>query len=386
MPEYRALSGLELKWLAAHRMQPPFAIDFVAVVDGSVDAAVLRKAWSTVCAAHPGLKVRLKGHLGRRKWVADGRSAPLVDVRHPGWDARRGLPPQDIGQRLDPEHGPVALLARVPGVGGRTVLMLRVLHAVTDGRGGLYVLRDLMRALRGEPLSPPRFETHSDAEVSTRAGGKACGPLRPDRAPLAQGNAPSPGAVGGTWIRTSLPCPPRHVYGDVVVRLAKWSGQSNLRVTLPVDLRRHLDHPIESVANLTGLVHLDLVPTDTPLSVTKRLRAAVETGEHHGPVLESMAMRRWPVGLTAAAGGALSKRDQRRGKVPASATVSNLGRLHLADWSAGPFATSAVFVAPPASPGLPLLAVMTGNDSQLEVCGAVPSAWGSEDGWCAALL
>jgi hypothetical protein len=56
----------------------------------------------------------------------------------------------------------------------------------------------------------------------------------------------------------------------------------------------------------------------------------------------------------------------------------------MTDWQAGELVCSAVFTAPPASPGLPLLAVMTGNDDRVEVCGAVPSAWGAADQWCAA--
>ena len=387
MPESRALSGLELKWLAAHRIQPPFAIDFVAVVEGNLDRARLRRAWEDVQRVHPGLRVRLKGRLGRRRWVADGAAAPLLSVGASpgGWDARRGLSTEQLGVQLDPERGPVALLARVPGVDGRTVLMLRVLHAVTDGRGGLHVLADLMRALRGEPLGPVVFETRTDGEVSAKAGGRPSKPLLPDRDPLARTGARRVGAAGGSWVRTTLPVPGRHVYGEVVVRLARWSGQRRLRMTLPVDLRRHMAGAAPSVANLTGLVHLDVTADTDPAELGQRLKAAVEAGAHHGPVLESAAMRRWPLGLTAAAGGALSRRDQRRGTVPASATVSNLGRLSMADWQAGELACSAVFVAPPASPGLPLLAVMTGNDDRLEVCGAVPSAWGSADAWCAAL-
>ena len=385
VPESRQLSGLELKWLAAHRIQPPFAIDFVAVLDGRLTIERTRHAWESVCRAHPALSLRLQGRLGRRRWVADGRPPPLVQVAHDGWDARRALPAQDLDVHFDPVRGPVALLAHVPGVGQQTVLMLRVLHAVTDGRGGLFVLRDLMRALRGESLDTVAFEAHTDAAVSKAAGGKASRALLPNRAPLARSGPRQIGATGGAWVRTTMPCPPAHVYGEVVVRLARWSGQERLRMTLPVDLRRHLHAHAESLGNLTGLVHLDVTAADSPGSIRQRLRAAVDAGEHHGPVLESATMRRWPLGLTAAAGGALSRRDQRRGQVPASATVSNLGRLSMADWRAGELGCSAVFVAPPASPGLPLLAVMTGNDDRVEVCGAVPTAWGAADQWCAAL-
>ena len=390
------MSGLEVKWLAAHRIQPPFAIDFVAVLDGAVAPAEVQRAWDEVVAVHPGVRVRLKGRLARRRWVADGPSPPLVWVDHPGWSAEAALPAALLGPTLDPEAGPVALLAVVPGVRPDTqVLLLRVLHAVTDGRGGLAVLRDLFAALRGEPLGPPRFLRVTDAEVSRAVGGQVCGPPMPDRAPQARVSA-RPGARGGAWVRTTIPAPRHAVNGAIVAALARWPDRGPLRYTLPVDLRRHQselpgalrDLP-ETVGNLTGLVHLDVsalaARDDAAVAIGAALRDRVARGAHHGPVLESEGMRRLPLRLTAGAGGALSRRDQRRGLVPVSATVSNLGRVALADWTLGDVRATAVFVGPPASPGLPLLAVVTGNDDRVEVAGAVPSAWGPADGWVAAL-
>ena len=66
-------------------------------------------------------------------------------------------------------------------------------------------------------------------------------------------------------------------------------------------------------------------------------------------------------------------------------TVSNLGRLDLSSWSTGTACARSVFVGPPASPGLPLLAVLTGNDARVEVTGAVPTAWGDPHDWAEAL-
>lgn len=396
MPESRPVSGLEVKWLAAHRIQPPFAIDFVAVLDGALAPAEVQRAWDEVVAVHLGLRVRLKGRLARRRWVSDGPCPPLVWVDHPGWSAHSALPAATVGPVLDPESGPVALLAVVPGAQPATqVLLLRVLHAVTDGRGGMAVLRDLFAAMRGEALGPPRFLQVTDADVSRAAGGMVCGPPMPDRAPQARVSA-RPGARGGTWVRTSLPAPKRAVNGAIVAALARWPDRGPLRYTLPVDLRRHTEalspdqRPLpETVGNLTGLVHLDVSDLihgeGAPEAVGRALKVAVDRGAHHGPVLESDGMRRLPLRLTAGAGGALSRRDQRRGLVPISATVSNMGRLSLEDWRVGAVRATAVFVGPPASPGLPLLAVVTGNDDRVEVAGAVPSAWGPPDAWVAGL-
>lgn len=388
MPESRPVSGLEVKWLAAHRIQPPFAIDFVAELDGLLSLPAVERAWRAVVEAHPGLRVRLKGRLARRRWVADGPRPPLVSVPHPGWDAGRALPGSSLSVRLDPDTGPVALLAVVPGAVPQThTLMLRVLHAVTDGRGGLAVLSDLFAALRGESLGPPRFLTVTDAELSRRAGGRTVPPPAADRAPQVQGGGRT-GARGGAWVRITLPAPAGAVYGSVVAALARHPGTGPLRYTLPVDLRRHQPGLPETVGNLTGLVHLDVDALarqpDGPAAIQAALRAAVKRGDHHGPVLESDGMRRLPLALTSGAGGALSRRDQRRGRVPVSATVSNLGRMDLSLWTTGSVAARSVFVAPPASPGLPLLAVMTGNEDRVELAGAVPLSWGDPEGWLGA--
>ncbi|HCH63442.1 MAG: hypothetical protein CL927_01745 [Deltaproteobacteria bacterium] len=385
----RPVSGLEVKWLAAHRIDPPFALDFVLELDGLLEVARLERAWQVVVTAHPGLRVRMKGRLARRRWVADGALPPLVSVRHPGWTARTGLPQEALAVELDPERGPVAVLGLVPGPGAAThTLVLRVLHAVTDGRGGLAVLRDLLAVLRGESLGAPRFVVQTDAELSRAVGGVSAPPPVADRAPHARGGA-NRGARGGTWTRVTLPAPAGPVYGSVVQALARWPDRGPLRYTLPVDLRRHRPDLPVTIGNLTGLVHMEvsevLQAADGAQAFARALRQAVEDGHHHGPVLESEAMRKLPLRLLSGAGGALSTRDHRRGVVPASATVSNLGRLDLSAWTTGDLHARAVFVGAPASPGLPLLAVLTGNDHRLEVTGAVPAAWGGPHDWAEAL-
>jgi len=389
MSESRPVSGLEVKWLAAHRIQPAFAIDFVTELDGVVSSEAIERAWRAVITAHPGLRVRLKGRLARRRWVTDGPAPPLVWIDHPGWDAQQGLPDRDYGVALDPQKGPVAVLAVVPGAEADThTLVLRILHAVTDGRGGLAVLSDLFAALRGDDLGPPRFLTVTDADVSRSAGGRASTPPTPDCAPQTRGPV-QPGARGGTWVRTTIPAPPSPVYGSVVAALARWPEQGPLRYTLPVDLRRHQPGLPDTVGNLTGLVHLDVQElarqAEAPTAIGEALRRAVAAGAHHGPVLESEAIRRLPLSLSAGAGGALSRRDQKRGRVPVSATVSNLGRLDLSRWSGGGVSARSVFIGPPASPGLPLLVVMTGNDDRVEVAGAVSTSWGAPAAWLDAL-
>ncbi len=389
MPDSRRVSGLEVKWLAAHGIDPPFAIDFVVELDGMLDPSAVVSAWDEVVRVHPGLRVRLKGRLARRRWVADGTKPPLVWVEHPGWDARSALPVALIGGEIDPVAGPVAVLGVVPGPDGRThTLVLRIMHAVTDGRGGLVVLRDLLAVLRGESLGPPRFVTLTDAELSREAGGRSTAPPVADRAPHARGGA-QPGARGGAWRRVTIPTPDAQVYARLVLALARWPGRGLLRYTLPVDLRRHRPELPDTLCNLTGLVHMDVSPfltdPDGAGALSEALRQAVERGEHHGPVLESDAMRRLPLRLLSGAGGALSRRDQRRGLVPASATVSNLGRIDLSTWTTGRVRARSVFAGPPASPGLPLLAVLTGNDDRVEVTGAVPASWSSADGWWEAL-
>lgn len=388
MAASRPVSPLEQKWLIAHQLAPPFAIDFVAVVEGDVHR--LQSAWPVLVDRHPGLRCRLQRRLTSMRFVADGPRPPMVCLSKPGWDARTALEHPTL-DAVAPA-GPVAALALVETGPGRGVVVLRVHHAITDGRGGLEVLAQLFAAARSESL-PPQPLPPTDYSVAQAAGGQPSRAHPPTAAAWLQGPAPSPRP---RWQRTTVGVPKSPVYARLIVALARYAHAANhrpLRLTVPVDLRRHTNAP-PTVANLTGLLHLDLDPllhaavsqpdTSPQDIVQQAIVDGVARGDHLGPVLDDFPLLRLPRAATAAA-RALVRRDQRTGRLPSSGTVSNLGRVPLAPLAAPGLRTTAVFVAPPVNPAVPLFMVVTGHSDRLELLTATHPSWGAPVDWAAVL-
>jgi len=364
----RAVSGLEWLWLAAGRITPPFANQLVIEGRGEgLSPGDVARAAATVAAVQPGCRVRLRGQL----WSADG---PVPRVR-PGdgsaWDGRSPDGAPFLADPLPPESLTCEVLV-VRGDPWR--LVVRTHHAAMDGQGTLLLAEGIFAALRGEPPAAAEAGPTTDAGLAAAAGRAA------ERPPPIDCPAPVRGTCGGasggtTWRRRRVEGRPRGMLGRLAVEVARAAGEP-CRVDVPVDLRR-LRPDLRSSANLTGLLRVPVSPTDSVAAVGDRVRRGIESGEAVDFVLAASSLRRVPLGLLAAGGRSKMARQLTLARYSASATLSNLGRLDLARFSAPGFAASSTFFIPPGSPGLPLFVACNGDDEGVELCATMPVALAS---------
>ncbi|MDO9280317.1 MAG: hypothetical protein Q7U06_00280 [Pseudomonadota bacterium] len=369
MTPSRPLFGLERVWLVADRLWPGFVNQLVIEGAGGLDAVRWRAAVDAVLPAWPGARARLRGVLGWTRWVADGAAPVVTEVDGAGWDARSPAP---FGAtRLDPDEGPIVEVLLVSGATPRVVL--RTHHAAFDGRAAWALAEDLGAALRGERVRGAAFADLSDVALI------GAGPAAPE--PPADAVTPTGPATtheeASTWARITLPPVGGRVLARALAAFVAAVGtvvpnpSTPLRVSLPVDLRRHHDG-LRAAANLTGFVRVD--PRVSPEA---SLRAALLRRDEGGVVRTAHALRSVPLAVMEGAGRRAARATLRTGLAASSATLSNLGRLDPGVLDGAGFRGGRLFWIPPGNPGTPLFLTLTGHPGGIELCGGMPVGFAS---------
>ncbi|MCK6505289.1 hypothetical protein L6R53_18130 [Myxococcota bacterium] len=392
MVETRPVSGMERLWLVGERLSPGFHIELVLEGRGLPRPAA---GWPALLRALaqvvPASRARLVGALGWARWQADGPLPRVAEVDLSGWSGLSDAPPWPRAGACDPRQGPLVQVLLAPGDPDR--LVLRAHHGLVDGRGLLLLARTLFALLRGEspPASPLGGLT--DAALARDRGVAAAHPPRRDCAGVG-GASSTPDRAGTTWRRIRVEGHPPAVLARTLVALARLAAvdpQGEVRLDLPVDLRRHLpaDAPPRT-ANLTGILRLPmraLLGQQDPVAATRQAVAAALARDEAAATVLAAGPARWlPVGLMAALSRGDSRHALAEGRYASSALVSNFGQVDLASLSGGGFLAHRAFVITPSHPGLPLFLAMLGTGQAVELCAVVPRALaGSLDGVEAAL-
>lgn len=393
-PQWQRLSGLERVWLTASRINPPFAIVFVAEYPRRPSLQALRLAMASVARAHPRLNARLTGIGPWTRWRADGPAPEVSSLDAPGWDGLHHGGAEALLEPFDARRGPNVRLHLVGGADTAPCrLALSAPHSLVDGRGLLFVLEELCRALRGEPLRGSAM-TLNDFEWARRLGGAQGSPPPAealDRTSLWPRRQRGAGPWSPHWRRVRVERPVKRPLGPTLMALmgaarAAWAdheGDPALRVSVPVDLRRHRPES-HIIGNLTGLVHLELNEWDelpgAPQAVIDHLMDEIERGAHLAPIHRAEALRWWPLWVMALLGGRAALQQQRGGLLPTSASVTNLGAIDRRRFALAEAPCEGVFMIPPGSASLPLFLSMSGDRSALELVGFSNEAFVSPEG------
>ena len=154
-------------------------------------------------------------------------------------------------------------------------------------------------------------------------------------------------------------------------------------VEIPVNLRTALGLSDE-IGNLTGLLRLPITDS-TPAEVQTSIMKAISENKHLAPILFSHRFRFLPISSLAQMGRAAHQREMKTQQYSFSATVSNLGLTDLSSFSGPSFQPTTCYWIPPHSPSNPLLLIMCGSGTHLEITASAPRALG-ENGQLDRLL
>lgn len=328
-----------------------------------------RRALDKASAENPGVRLRLVGRWWRARWANDGQPPRLRVVEHTDWD---GL--SDAGsafievEPLSLQEGRTAELILVRNSPRGRMIVFRFFHAVMDGRGALHFLRDVFRALRGEPLvgSNAGF---SDMDLMRRLG--------PRKSKLniaftkrltdpAQGKEP-----GYHWRRAFLEASGRNILARVAAISAEYFHRRSrwpALISVPVDVRFRLPG-LTATTNFCNalLVRLD---KGEGAEVFRRKLAAMIEGRmdlYCPRVLDLLKLFTLP-GLDLLVSGI--RGDYRSRGAVETAMISNLGRLDSREFSCDHFRVARLFVVPPFNSQVYFLLV--GMDERVEIVLGMP--------------
>ncbi|MBW5486593.1 non-ribosomal peptide synthetase [Streptomyces bambusae] len=251
----------------------------------------------------------------------------------------------------------------VPGAAGAlSTLVFSASHALMDGHGALVWVREVFRALRGEPARPAYGQDTDHGLLSGLAPGRRRpAPLPDQRSPLGRFG---PGPERTLWLRRTLPGHHPALTARLAQALTDSVGRGT-RVMVPVDLRRHRSGP-PATGNLTLPLFLDLAPGRDWAAGHAELLAALAEGRELAAGFEAgLAPLPLPAtGLLLRAAQAATRRADRH---LASAVVSHLGRIAPADCSGGGFRASTVYALPVHAPLVPVSLVAAETDTATEI-------------------
>ncbi|MFF3429460.1 non-ribosomal peptide synthetase [Streptomyces sp. NPDC002602] len=369
----RPVSPTERLYLAAEHARGAMALRILVEGEGLPAPDRLRAAVARAAEAVPGSRLARRGPLWHadgplpRVRYADARSAAAFEVSTPDTTtllygpARRTDPP---GCEVLVVPGRAAPSAADEGAvpGTRTTLVFSVSHALMDGHGALIWVREVFRALRGDPVQPA-LGPDTDRGLLRRVGAADRRPTLPPDQPSPLGRA-SAGPPRTLWLRRTLPGHHSALTARLAQAVTDASGRPG-RVMVPVDLRRHRPG-VTATGNLTLPLFLDLSPGDDWTGPHLALLRSLAEGRELATGFES-ALAPLPLAASALllrAGQAATGRADRH---LATAVVSHLGRLAPEDYSGGGFTATTVYALPVHAPLVPvsLVAAETPEGTEL---------------------
>jgi amino acid adenylation domain-containing protein len=320
-------------------------IQFLVEGDGTVDPADLAAALAAVGEHNPGTRLTRHG----RRWVDSG-VPPAVRVAEPGPAGRPRLDSPMLSRRLSGRGKPtceVVLLRGTP-----TVLVFRAHHAVMDGRGVMFWLTQVFRALRGEPVAGSASPLTTEgimAEIATAQGIELPPPVETQKKVAWESVlGPLPGTPHSV-IRRNRVIDGYHpaVAAKVAREIAAYGSGAGL-VLIPVDLRPYLPG-FQTTGQSSGSVRLPVRLHDDWTDVQARLLTAMSEHEY----LTSQGnphLLRWPLPVLKELYQWLDRRFAADNQFVAAsgvadyiACVSHMGRTELADVCTGQFEATSCY-------------------------------------------
>jgi hypothetical protein len=223
-------------------------------------------------------------------------------------------------------------------------VILRALHAVTDGRGAMLILAELFRALRGEPLLGTNA-AYSDFDFR-RSIGKAPYPPKSPMAPWPEAGTRGT-QTGDMFRRISLGGPKRALMAHVAVAMAAFVHRLSddpVSLGVPADLRGAVPGLL-TTANFTNMMKMRIDKGAGVAAFQGQLRDKIAHLAEAGYPDVSDALKFLPLPWLDVL-VSRTMRNYRNRKSPMTACLSNLGRVDRAAYTAVGFAPGDLVLLP----------------------------------------
>ncbi|UOZ04409.1 non-ribosomal peptide synthetase [Amycolatopsis sp. WQ 127309] len=330
------------RFLLATPPAAPMCIQVVVEGTGSLVPAALADAVGRAARTCHGSRLTRRG--GR--WLDSGR-APAVRTLDGDRVDRVTFAGEPALERPLTGAGGAPMSEVVLLTGARPAVVFRVHHSLMDGKGALLWAGEVFRALRGEvPTGPDARTTMRDVQhlLGPRPGP---GPAKPTAPPPLRGRAPL-AARGHFFRRRTVDGRHPAAVAKIATALTELCGLDPATFIVPVDLRRHLPGGF-STGPLTSQLTLPVPPGSTWQRTQETLLRLVGDGRHltgypHPALL--WLLDRVPLPAWRALLSTVDTAMAVKGKPGPAFTVSHLGLVDLADYTAGGFTATTVCSLP----------------------------------------
>ncbi len=346
-----------------YTLEVPREVVFVLRGEGALSIQQWQQALDRVVEVNPGTRLRMVGKCLGARWQSDGLPPRLRALERCDWDVQSDRGSEFIqATRLPLDSGPTIELIVAPQPDKGSLLILRALHAVMDGGGGIHFLHELFRALRGERLLGSNAG-YSDIDLM-RSIGKVRSPDWFDKTARPTGN-PEGGEIGDEFRRISLGPPRKNLLAKVAVAMAEFAHQYSdlpVLIAVPVDLRM-LEPALLATTNFSNVLFVHLEKGEGIENFTSKLQTmlaqSLEEGYQGASDIFKLLPLPWLDLLVSR-----SRINYRRRKPLETAVISNLGCQDSASLSCPGFHLSDMVALP--QPGS-AFATLAGVDNRVDL-------------------
>lgn len=361
----RRISPVERLYFTGRKVASPFVIQIFVEGDGEIALQDLQSAVEKASASCPGSRLTAQG----RFWKDCGQTPPVREIQQCSFDGYGFDAIQDLKRSLDPHLGPTCEVLLIRGK--LTTVIFRAFHGVMDGKGVLWWMEDVFRALRKEE---PRGadSARMDADLLEELGAKARRKVELDSPfPLRLGTGPVTGTHSFFWKRRTIPGVHPALAAKISSVVSAFSVHQRIRAMVPVDLRRH-DPLLQSTANLSLPIMLDLQKGEAWESIQKTLLTSLSKKQELAYDGSEWALSNLPYWAMESLVRAGIEFQNRRRVYLASAIVSHLGKVELNTFSGAGFSARTIYSLPVHAGFVPLsfVAVECPGDVELTLSSA----------------
>lgn len=362
----RKISFNEKLWIAADRILPPFTNNMIIEGEGDIDLNLLQAAVNAASEANPGTRLIMSDSPVKVRWVDSGKAPCVRRADGVDWS---GFQSEGAPCLTKPHHsvteGPLCDVIIIRGNPPR--LSFRTHHAIMDGRGTMFWVEDIFRALRGETIVGSH-STLTDMDL-----------LMPSiKGPRYQNCLPPTGAASGNergaiWIRRQVSGRFRNLVSQVAIltaAMARTHSNGTVVFNIPAD-RRTAEMP-RSTANLSIGFYIDVPPGAPPDALADDIKKQMNQQGRNMEFLLRILYPFIPIGIMARAMQASGDRMRASNQYRLSGIISNLGKMQLEKYSFNGFQATTAFFIPLNFDALPLFITLSGSKDFIEILFGMP--------------